>query len=113
MGASLQAVLVRLPVAHILKQRISAVTSGHFIKKTKIIQELAGEEKEALGVVASVDDALSNFRPQKHPQGPFEKNRNVVIAKHMLMNRPCIIKSILQDYPEAIQELQDKGLLEE
>lgn len=38
--------------------------------------------------------------------------RNPMTVRSILINRPCIIKSILQDYPEAIKVLQDKGIFE-
>ena len=96
MGIS-QAVLVKLPNAEILSERLSSKGFGHFAEKTQIVNQLANQELEVLGVMVAVDLALSDYH---------ENLNNPTMAASMEMNKPVLLNLILKDSPKALEELR-------
>lgn len=102
-GASLQAVLITLPEATVLTARLQQAGFDHFIEKTNIVKNLAGQQKEALGVSTAVELALYDYN---------QYLKNPVMATMMQMRKPQLIEALLQDSPDAIKELKDLGVLD-
>ena len=102
-GASLQAVLITLPEAKVLTARLQQAGFDHFIEKTDIVKNLAGQQKEALGVSMAVELALYDYN---------QYLKNPMMATMMQMRKPQLIGTLLQDSPDAVKELKDQGLLD-
>lgn len=102
-GASLQAVLITLPEAKVLTARLQQAGFDDFIEKTDIVKNLAGQQKEALGVNMAVELALYDYN--KYLENPM-------MARIMQMRKPQLIETLLQDSPDAVKELKDQGLLD-
>lgn len=93
---------IQLPSAEILGKRLSENGLGHFMEKTKIDKDLGGRQLYPLGVANAVETALYDYDQYlKQPQ----------IAVLMQTRKPQIIEIILQDHPEAIKDLEERGIL--
>jgi len=97
-----QAMIVKLPDSKVLKKRFQEGGFDHFIEKTKIIKQLANQEKAPLGVVMAVELALYDYN---------QDLGNPMMATLMQMRKPQIIKLILKDFEEAIKELEKLDLI--
>ena len=94
---------VTMPSSQVLATRLyDTLSSQYFNEKTKLTDKLGGQQIEAFDVVIQVDRAIYDF--SKYLKDPL-------IGLIMLQQRPEIIKTLLQDYPEAIEELKSNGLL--
>lgn len=103
------AVLVTLPNKQTLTQRLASIGLDHFIEKTKIVSQLAGQEKEALGVAIAVECALYDYNEYLTQSMPDKQSR--MMATLMNMRKPQIIEAILQDSPDALAELKQHKLI--
>lgn len=92
---------ITMPSAEVLKQRLNDAGFTHFIEKTSIVKDLAGQQKEVLGVATSVDLALYDYS---------ENLKNPMMARMMEMRKPQLLQALLQDHPAALKELADRGL---
>lgn len=102
-SAIAKAMLITLPAADVLKERLCAQGLNHFVQKTKIHQVLNGKQLFPLDVGVAVELAMSDYAEYiKHP----------VIVRQMQLRKREIIKTILQDYPVAIAQLEKEGVLE-
>lgn len=99
--SSSYAVLVTMPDAKILQERLSAHGFDHFMEKTRIVQQLAGQQKEALGVAMAVELALYDYCQSLPP----------MMQSLMTMRKPQLIEALLEGQSAAIQELKDNKLL--
>jgi len=93
---------VTLPSADVLQKRLGRLVSAHFLEKTKLDKQLGGSETIPTGVVISVELAMHDY---------IQLVGNPMIARQMEMVKPRIIAAILQDYPEAIENLKALGAL--
>jgi hypothetical protein len=104
LSTSASAVLVKLPSAEILKQRITKVASKHFAEKAKLHTALGGQEKEAVVIALMVELAYAEYLEY------FEDNtKKSKIAT--LVNKSSILLTILDGEDAAIRELAQAGLL--
>lgn len=93
--------IIKMPNVAILQKRLNEEGFQHFVENTRIIELLADQEKKALGVVMIVDCALYGY----------DKNLGqLVISETVSMRRSHLLEVVLQDHPDALQELADKGL---
>lgn len=95
---------ITLPEQKIIAQRLRNIGLDHFVEKTKIDKQLGGQERYPLGVGVAVECALYDYN---------EYLENPQMAFMMQMNKPTIIKAILQDHPQAIESLKKDGVLEQ
>ena len=90
------AVPVTLPSKEVLQDRLNALGMDDFIRKTTLIEDLSDQEKEPRGVVLAVDLSLYDY-VEDLPQ---------IVAMTTMINRNLIIKAILKDNPDALEELK-------
>lgn len=94
---------IQLPPASVINQRLEDLGLRYFLEKTKIDQQLGNQKKYPIGVALTVELSLSDFA---------KTVGNPVASRLMQMQKPEIIKAILQDFPEAIAELEKQGVLD-
>ena len=90
--------LVTLPGKDVLKSRLRAQGFDHFVEKTKIIDMLADQEKEVMGVIIAVELSLADYA---------EYLKQPMMVRMMEMLKPQLIKAILEGNDEAIKEASD------
>jgi hypothetical protein len=93
---------IKMPNAKVLHERLDAIGVGHFAERTQIIKRLAGEELAALGVATAVEQAMDDYRRISPNPRAFRQTE---------MLQPDILKALLKDSPEALNELKGHGLL--
>jgi hypothetical protein len=102
---SCHAVLVKMPSAKILAERLEEMHLGYFAQKTNIVEDLAGQEKEAIAVVVALNVAFLSYskvlRENPHA-GMLEFQVNLL--------KLDLLNTLLQDFPDAIEELKSSGL---
>ncbi len=92
-----RAISVTLPSEEVLSGRLRAADFKYLVEKTNLVDQLAGQEKEVLGVIVAVEQALLDYAV-KQPTIAFVTQKR----------KPRLIEIILQDAPkEAIEEAQD------
>lgn len=94
---------VTLPSAQVLQKRLGDLGLQHFLEKSKLDTRLGGQEKYPMGVAVDVELALYDYA---------QYLGNPMTSRILQMRKSEIIEAILQDYPEAITDLQNKGLLD-
>ena len=92
---------VQLPSAELLRQRFAEIGLDHFVEKTTIVKDLAGQSKEPLGVAMSIELAMSDYA---------ECLKNPIVAMTTNMLKPAMFEAILKDHPAALNELAGYGL---
>jgi hypothetical protein len=90
---------ITLPDETTLQRYLEEEELGHFANHTTIIQELAGKTKNPVAVVMSVVSCLHHYS-QKMP---------IEASIPLERQRPDIIKTILQGFPQAINNLEQQG----
>jgi hypothetical protein len=104
LNAACFATPVLMPTAEVLNKRLDEIGMRHFAQKTTIVEDLADQNKDALGVAVAVESALDDYS---------EKVKNPMLTNTVGMQKSLIIKTLLQDYPEALKELVELGVCEE
>ncbi len=94
---------VKMPKAEILKKRLCKIGMDHFIEKTNIVDQLADKEKAPLGVAMSIEQAFADYCD--YLGGP--QNPACITSQ---MSKPMIYRALLEDYPDALAELEKNGL---
>ncbi|MGC2310436.1 MAG: hypothetical protein WA432_02340 [Candidatus Babeliaceae bacterium] len=94
---SSQAMLVKLPDANILNNRLREDGLELFVNKTKIDQTLGNQSMGALAVLLSLEGAIRNYNKDLDPitatLNPLEARKRKIIG------------IILQDNPEALEQV--------
>lgn len=103
------AVNVKMPDAEILNKRLNNIGMQYFAEKTKAVSNLADKELTAIGVATIVETSLYDYH--KYLADSMPANYLQIYAIQMQMNKPMLIKALLQDSPEAINELKEFNLL--
>ncbi len=93
-------VKVKLPDANVLQQELRSEGLEHLCKNTKIISWLADKEKHPVAVAMDVESALSSYT--KNAKDP-------ITDEQMGILKSDILRVILKDYPEALEELSQLG----
>ena len=101
-AAMVQSVLVEIPNTKELQERFWEQGWTYFDEKSHLIEMIEGRSMEALGVYTQVGFALDTF-------AKYVNNPAVSITMKMMKGK--IVKEILRDSKEAIQELQEYGFL--
>lgn len=101
---SLEAVNVQLPGKQLLRKRVEQVMGKDFANRTSLVEELAEQQKEAIDVYMDVQLNLAQFKINSG------ENLHAIAVAQMAMG--ALLKAILRDSPEAVQELRDEGLVE-
>ncbi len=91
---------VSLPSKEVLRERLGCLGIWYFMEKTNIVERLANKELYPSGVALAVMQAMSDY-------AKLEEDSTVFMQRHH------IIKVILQEYPDAIKELEAKGYLKD
>jgi hypothetical protein len=99
---SAYAFTVELPDEKTLTSRISMVMSSQFIERTTLAKDLAGRTVQPLGVNIAVECAMHDYL----------KGLPLAVKITATMNKPLLVRAILEDHPAAIAQLVAMGLLE-
>lgn len=97
------AALITLPARDVLIKRLNKLGLAHFVERTNILDQLADKEKEPFGVWYAVKLALSDYTQLV--------KGNPVVGLVACAKREDMIKAILKDSPQAIDELKRDGLI--
>ena len=95
--------LYTLPSANVLRERLNENGFGYFMEKTKIVEQLAGQQQYALGVAVTVECALYDFN---------EYLKNPTMAAMMNRSKSKLVETILKDNPKAIEELKGHNIIQ-
>jgi len=102
--------LIIMPDAATLTARLNGLSQlSDFATKTKIVSELAGEEKFSLGVVNALNEAMLEYTAPKNLKGMPKPTKEAYI-KSLEMRKPVILQALLQDHPQALASLKKQGL---
>lgn len=96
-------ITIALPSAQILGERLKGMGLHSFIEKTKIDRELGGKKVTPLDVAIATTNAFNKCFV-------LERDQSVEIEMLKKMDSD-ILKSILQDSPKAIEELESLGVI--
>ena len=99
---------VKMPSAKILTSRLSKIGMDHFIEKTNLVSNLANRELESIGVAVAVETSLYDYNENLGQGLPAHMARMMQVQ--MQLNKPILLRSLLEDYPEALTDLQQQGL---
>jgi len=91
---------VKLPPSHVLTERLCAIGLNHFIENTELIERVAEQNLTPSSIGTIVENCLDDYR-EHIPR----------MSAMMCLYKPRIIKTILQDYPQAIEQLKKEGIL--
>jgi hypothetical protein len=94
---------VKMPNAEVLRQRLPAFE--HFDEKTQFIKKIAEKKLEPYGVAVTIQHAFADYNHYLKD----DPNR-AMIMRSMTISAPLLLEACLKDYPEALKELQEKGL---
>lgn len=95
---------IQLPSEQILKNRLHEMHLQNFVTKTNINTTLGNQNRTPVDVVMDVELALYDYD---------QHNQNQGLTAQMEIRKPEIIKTILQDHPQALEYLKQKGLLKD
>ena len=98
-----QAVLVKLPRANIINDRLQELGLGHFAEKTKLASKISEQELEAIGVAIAVELAILDYS-----EDPGITNHASAGIQAL---EPTIIRALLQHSPDAIHQLEILDIL--
>lgn len=101
-GAFRESVRVKLPSEQVLRERIAHEATTRFLKTTNLAQRLANQKLEAVEVGDTVKEAVYGYDVYCDSKSRW----NTDTAESL------VVKSILQNSPEPMEELYDQGLLE-
>ena len=93
---------ITMPSEKELEKRLVGIGQLHFNEKTKIARDLGGRVMEPQGVFLAVQFAYYDYLLE------FEGNIPAQIS--IKMNKPLVLKELLKDSPQALQELEKDGL---
>jgi hypothetical protein len=94
--------IITLPSAAKINARLNTLELQDFVKKTELDTQLAGKELNAFGVARAVSFAIHDYHEIAH---------NSAVSQVLWRLMPEIIKAILFDYPEQVEEFYDFGFL--
>lgn len=93
------AVKFKLPNVQVLNQRLSDIQLLEIAQSANIIDNLADKELEASEIFNYIKKALNEA---------WEQSKFEIETEHI---SPFITIAVLSDYPKAIKELEQQGLL--
>ena len=99
---------VKMPSAQVLHERLQGFE--HFVEKTSIVKQLADRELEALGVANALELSLYDYDEILKKGMPAQQAR--MLQVQMQMNKPILLKALLEHSPEALKELEEKNIYE-
>ncbi|HRN78023.1 MAG TPA: hypothetical protein PLU71_02195 [Candidatus Dependentiae bacterium] len=100
---------ITMPKAEVLRDRLSSIGCDHLMEKTTIVQQLAGKEIRGLGVGVVVETILYDYNEYCKEGMPAHMAK--ITAVQMLMHKPLIIRELLKDHPDIVEELTKAGIL--
>lgn len=104
-------VTVQMPNAEVLSDQLRAIGLEHFVEKSGIVERIAGQRLYALGVATAVEIAMHNYTEYLKRNMPAGMSN--VLLFQMLMYKPLLFKTLLQDFPkESLEELRENGIYE-
>ena len=87
---------VTMPSSKILLERLEKDGLSHFAEKTKIHEKLGGQKEFPIEVARQVEHDYDQYM------------KNPMMSALMKMNKGDIIQLLLQDFPEAFKQLDEK-----
>lgn len=91
-------VLVKMPSADILRERLAEVRESCLANKTTILSDLADVEKEHEEIWEIIEKSMHDYASTKS----FDE----MCKGGFFSGKPRIVKILLQDYPQAVEELR-------
>lgn len=93
--------MITLPSAAEINARLSNLGLQDFVEKTKLDESLAGQQLYSTGIALMVRFAIDDYT----------SINNSAISRALWHLMPKIIKAILSDHPEQVEELYDFGFI--
>ena len=97
---------MKLPLADVLCVRVGEIGLDHFIKHSGLADDLGNSEKSSLGVRIACDRAIERYHKFLHqdnlPIGMIATYQQQIDTK-----KQDLLGVLLQDVPEALQELEE------
>jgi hypothetical protein len=105
-------VKVTVPKKEKLEEIVTRITcTDRFAKDTKIL-DIAEEEKEAVGVALAVDSAIYQYIESMKQRSNDKAAIQKIGAALNVLARDNLIKEILKDSPQAIEELLKRKVID-
>ncbi len=101
--------LVKMPNADVLRQRLEATHFTLFIKNSALVDNLADSDLTPLGVAAELDGSIKRFAEFLGKSGR-PKPLISSLEKAVRASRQRFLEILLQDAPQALQELKELKL---
>jgi hypothetical protein len=101
-----------LPSRKELTNRLEAIGLEDFNKKTKIDLILGGQTKYPHDVADIVNRAFKHYLSEDRYEG-LETINQKDLDQYMQASKKMAIEVILQDHPKALEELRQRGLLQQ
>lgn len=101
-------VLVQMPDAQTLHERLNKKGLGDFATKSNIIAQLQNKQLESLAIAQFVEEALSHFDIYLETKMSPEMAKNFSLQLHM--NKPMLYKALLMHCQESLDELHEIGI---
>lgn len=96
----------QMPDAKVLRERLTGFE--HFVEKSRIVEQVASKNLSALGVQMILQVALLEY-DKKISKGMPEKQAELM-RNVMLMNEHILLKKLLQDCPDCLEQLIRMGV---
>jgi|SRR5579872_250421 hypothetical protein len=100
---------IQMPSADALKKRLDDVDMANLYKQTDIVTQLADQQKSPKNVRDILETSLAVFMEKAAPHlgtGLYIV-QSIELGRH---GKHIILKALLQDAPEGLEELQEAGL---
>lgn len=99
--------LIQLPEKAILEKNLTEMHFNHFLKNTKLVERLAGEEKSALQIILIVDEEseryCKNIRKKSNTATAPLATAIIGIFRQTV---PSVYKALFKDMPEELKQVK-------
>ena len=91
---------VQMPNEDILRERLATVGETRLAEETSIIAELAGVKKDHTEIFNIIEKSMYAYAA---------KSTWGEVCGSFFTAKPELVRALLQDYPQALQELKSSG----
>ena len=101
-------VKVKMPSRSVLLERLGSIHMAHFAESTKLVNELAGQQRYPFSVVVALNLSIYDYHEFLTEEGRSEE---FLKATRALMNehRSEILGVLSQDFPKVLSQLRKEG----
>jgi len=99
-----------MPSEETLLKRLQEKEFGVFAEKTDIAKKLGNQEKFSLGVANQIELSLVDY--EKELEQSMPKQLAAMVFAHTYKHKKQLLKLLLQEHPEALEELKGYELYE-